>query len=185
MIVAGESGRDLLARACDPPGVEAPSAPMTEREFEYVYRATSGPLLGYLLAVTGRRDLADDLLQEAYVRLLAHPHPAMDLLGTRRYVFRVAANLLRDRWRRREDAVPPEPVEASYTPDLNTSLHVHLVLQQLKPRQRELLWLAYVEGMDHREIATVTGLGRLSIRMLLSRARKQAGALLAPERSLR
>jgi RNA polymerase sigma-70 factor, ECF subfamily len=48
------------------------------------------------------------------------------------------------------------------------------MLEHLKPKERELLWLAYVEGMDHAEIAAATGLGRLSVRTLLFRARNKA-----------
>ena len=54
------------------------------------------------------------------------------------------------------------------------------MLQHLKPRERELLWLAYVEGMDHAEISASTGLNRLSVRTLLFRARNRAKQFLAP-----
>jgi len=57
------------------------------------------------------------------------------------------------------------------------------MLQGLKPRARELLWLAYVEEMTHREIAAVTGLNVLSIRILLQRARREAQVLAGIERN--
>ena len=52
------------------------------------------------------------------------------------------------------------------------------MLQGLKPRARELLWLAYVEEMTHREIAAVTGPNVMSIRILLQRARREAHVML-------
>ncbi len=54
-------------------------------------------------------------------------------------------------------------------------------MQALKPRARQLLWLAYVEGMSHAEIAEATGLGVMSIRLLLFRARRHAAGLLRPD----
>ena len=45
-------------------------------------------------------------------------------------------------------------------------------LSALKPAQRALLWLAYVEGFSHSEIATTLGIKEKSIRVLLFRARK-------------
>ena len=42
----------------------------------------------------------------------------------------------------------------------------------MKPRERQILWLAYAEGYSHREIAEVTGLASASIRLLLFRARE-------------
>ena len=46
-------------------------------------------------------------------------------------------------------------------------------LEQLKPRERAMLWLAYVEGSSHKEIAEVVGLRAASIRLLLFRARRK------------
>ena len=42
---------------------------------------------------------------------------------------------------------------------------------ELKPRDRALLWLAYVEEHNHQEIASALGLARGSVKVLLSRAR--------------
>ncbi len=151
---------------------------MTEAEFQRLYDATSGAIGGYLAAVTGRRDVADDLLQETYCRLLAQSGSKkvaeLDALATRRYLFRIATNLLRDRWRAGEDKPFAEPAEASAAPQLESAIDIRAMLEHLKPREREMLWLAYVEGMDHAEIAAATGLGRLSVRTLLFRARNKA-----------
>ena len=52
------------------------------------------------------------------------------------------------------------------------------VFRELKPREQTLLWLAYVEGFEHREIAAALQLSERSVRVLLFRARKSlAGAL--------
>ena len=156
------------------------TSPMDEYEFTRLYNANSGPILGYLIAVTGRRDLADDLLQETFFRLLARPRAEMTAEDMRRYLFRIATNLLRDRWRSGVDKPYTEPVESSHAVDHDTALDVRAMLQTLKPRERELLWLAYVEGMSHTEIAAATGLARLSVRLLLYRARNKAALLLNP-----
>ncbi|HTW49170.1 MAG TPA: RNA polymerase sigma factor, partial [Acidobacteriaceae bacterium] len=158
-------------------GAERPAA-VSEPEFQRLYDATSRSILGYLVTSTGRRDVADDLLQETYCRLLAR-HAAvvaagLDASGLRRYLFRIATNLLRDRWRSGHDRPYAEPVEAGIAADLDTPIDVRGMLEHLKPKERELLWLAYVEGMDHKEIAAATGLGRLSVRTLLFRARGKA-----------
>ena len=72
---------------------------MDEWEFELLYAATARPILAYLIGVTGRRDVADDVLQETYCRFLVRQPAPMDENETRRYLFRIATNLLRDRWR--------------------------------------------------------------------------------------
>jgi len=153
---------------------------MDERDFQILYDRTARPLWAYLIRVSGRKDVADDVMQETYFRFLARKPQAMDGQATRKYLFRIATNLLNDRWRRKEDAEQPEIEEAGFSRDVDAHLDVQRTMQQLKPRERQLLWLAYVEEMNHAEIAAITGLGKLSIRMLLYRARQKAAGLLRP-----
>ena len=164
-------------------GLPEHTAPMGEAEFERLYSATAGPILGYLTAVSGRRDVAEDLLQEAYCRFLAQgPASAgLEAEAARRYLFRIASNLLRDRWRMGDGRPFTEPAESGAAANYDTTLEVQAMLQHLNPKERTLLWLAYVEGMDHAEIAAATGLGRLSVRTLLFRARGRARRLLEGE----
>jgi len=69
--------------------------------------------------------------------------------------------------------------------DSAAKIDVQRMMRTLKPRARQLLWLAYVEGMSHAEIAGVTGLSALSIRLLLFRARRHAAGLLKSNRMKR
>ena len=161
---------------------------LNQSEFTRLYEANSRAIFGYVIAVTGRRDVAEDLVQETFCRVLAERHAArigsMDANEARRYLFRVATNLVRDRWRSRDDtpATAYTIIEASAEISPETILDIRNVLAQLKPRQRELLWLAYVEGMNHAEIARAMGLAHLSVRILLYRARNEAKLLLHPSR---
>jgi RNA polymerase sigma-70 factor (ECF subfamily) len=177
-----DAGRGALARALDlsPTRLMPTRALIEAPEFQRLYDAHSGPILGYLAAVTAKKEVAEDLLQETFLRLLTRPLPPMDDDNTRRYLFRIATNLLRDRWRSGDATPYAESAEPAHTDDLDTSIAVRAALARLKPRERELLWLAYVEGMDHAEIAAATGLQRLSVRIALFRARRKAAELLSP-----
>jgi RNA polymerase sigma-70 factor, ECF subfamily len=161
---------------------EAQPRAVDEAAFQVLYDATSPRLRAYLLHVCRRPDVADDLLQETYCRWLMRRHPVMDDLQTRAYLFRIATNLVHDRVRSRIDSVVSEIPERASVPTIESRLDVRSTLRQLKPRERELLWLAYVEGMNHEEIAAATGLRALSIKILLFRARRKAAHLLAPHR---
>jgi RNA polymerase sigma-70 factor (ECF subfamily) len=163
------------------PGREQTTA--GEEVFMRLYEATSRPLWGYLEHASGRADVADDLLQETYCKFLLSKAPAMDEARTRSYLFRIATNLLHNRFRSREDAAYEEPPECGRETDEAARLDVREAMRRLKPRERELLWLAYVEGMSHAEIAAATGLGAMSIRILLYRARRKASGLLRPQRT--
>jgi RNA polymerase sigma-70 factor, ECF subfamily len=175
---ASGSARDSTAM---PVGATA----MDEQQFQLLYDATARPIHAYLIGVTGQRDIADDVLQETYFRFLSR-HPAgLPPAESRPYLFRIATNLLRDRWRARHEAQWPEGFDPGpshdHANDIDTQLDMRRVMKALKPRERELLWLAYVEGMSHQEIAIATGLTAVSIRPLLFRARKKAASLLRPE----
>jgi RNA polymerase sigma-70 factor (ECF subfamily) len=128
---------------------------MNESAFRAFYEQTATPLLRYLIGITRTPDIAEDILQEAYCRFLTARLPEMDDRQTRNYLFRIATNLVRDRWRRSEetsgtDDLVETPVLA---PHLDRSIGVRQAFDRLKPRERQLLWLAYVEGSNHQEIA--------------------------------
>ena len=58
-------------------------------------------------------------------------------------------------------------------------------MHQLKPRERSLLWLAYVQGCSYAEIAEVVGVRPSSLKSMLFRARRRLAAMLDPGIGLR
>lgn len=165
---------------------------MDEATFETLYDETARPLWSYVYRASGNATLADDILQETYYRFLraprVKPRVKMDKAQTKSYLYRIAGNLLRDHWRGKkrewqfaenanenagdDAAVSPGSLESPVSMDLERHF------QELKPQERALLWLAYVEGNEHREIARILGLNEKSIRVLLFRARRKLSGLL-------
>ena len=153
---------------------------MDEESFHRFYERSAPRLFAYLLRVSGERSVAEDLLQEAYCRFLSSKFSETDEASQRSYLFRIATNLMRDRWRRRREDPMPEtlPEPTSGLPAIDRQLGMRQAFQQLKARERQLLWLAYVEGSNHREISAATGLRHASIRLLLFRARHKLASLI-------
>jgi RNA polymerase sigma-70 factor, ECF subfamily len=150
-----------------------------EASFRSFYDQSAARLFSYLLRVSSERALAQDLLQETYLRFLTAKLPPLTDAMARHYLFRIATNLLRDRWRRhREEPLPNESDELSKAPPMDRQLEMRQAFQRLKLRERQLLWLAYVEGANHREIAECTGLRAGSVRLLLFRARRRLAKLI-------
>jgi RNA polymerase sigma-70 factor (ECF subfamily) len=153
---------------------------MDEQAFQFLYARTARPLRSYLGRVSGDPALADDLLQETYYRFLRARLPAMEEAHRKNYLFRIAANLLRDHFRSKRVLVPLPELPNGH----RTSKEIHLrsdlgrILQELPSRDRSLLWLAYAEGFSHREMAEILGLKEKSIRVMLFRARKTLAAML-------
>ena len=161
---------------------------MDEDAFRVFYDRTARPVWAYLSRMTGDPRLADDLLQETYYRFLrarvAHDSDA----HRRNYLFRIATNLVRDLRRRPhvEDARMgdsamtdhPDPQSADVAAAAARRVDLGRAMTHLKPRERDLLWLAYAQGSSHQEIADTLGLKRSSIKLLLFRARRRLAGLL-------
>jgi RNA polymerase sigma-70 factor (ECF subfamily) len=161
---------------------------MDEDTFRAFYDRTARPVWIYLARITGDRALADDLLQESYYRFLRADRCFDSETHRRNYLYRIATNLAHDRHRSRRGVVNV-PVPAEHDPsalashddvagDAERRTDVGRAMAKLKPRERELLWLAYAQGSSHEEIAQSLGLRRASIKMLLFRARRRLAALL-------
>src|SRR6201986_1151081 len=106
---------------------------LDDSSFRLLYGGTSQPLRAYLLHVSRRPDVADDLLQGTYCRYLMHRRTDMDESQTRSYLFRIATNLLHDRVRSRVDTMVPEIPERGHSPKLETRLDVRSTLLTAKP----------------------------------------------------
>jgi len=163
---------------------------MDEDAFRLFYDRTSRPVWAYLSRITGDPRLADDLLQEAYYRFLRSRAACDSDAHRRHYLFRIASNLAHDaRQRRRVDAVPlddtmdpPDPRSAESARHAAGRVDLSRAMARLKPRERDLLWLAYAQGSSHREIADTLGLKTGSIKLLLFRARRRLAGLLRGDR---
>lgn len=158
---------------------------MDEQAFRAFYDRTARTLWAYLSRITGDRQLADDLLQEAYYRFLRADKLYESDLHRRNSLFRIATNLAHDARRRRLTAPLTETREPATIPAAGDVAQAAVertdlarAMAQLKPRERQLLWLAYAQGESHQDIATTLGLKRGSIKLLLFRARRRLAALL-------
>lgn len=147
---------------------------MDQDGFERVYAQTAEPLRKYVIHVVGSVSTADDIVQDTYMRFVRRPPDGGHPRQVRAYLFTIATNLIRDHWReRRHDPMVPVPLDApASTRDYSLRLDMDHALRRLRPRERQLVWLAHVEGVDHRAIAKMTGLKHKSVRVLLFRARQ-------------
>ena len=167
-------------------------------ELEALFRAQRRRLWGLAYRLTGSAEDAEDVVQEAFVRLAARP-PDAPLEAGGPWLARVATNLGIDalrRRRRRAYVGPwlPSPVEGldgeelddrpSEGPDPevryglaeSASYAFLLALEALSPRQRAVLLLRDVLGHSAREAAEAIGASEGSVRVLHLRARRALAA---------
>jgi RNA polymerase sigma-70 factor (ECF subfamily) len=166
-------------------GVQDAAFVMDEDAFRAFYDRTARAVWAYLSRLTGDRQLADDLLQEAYYRFLRAGASHENDVHRRNSLFRIATNLARDAHRRRlarppliQHEVDETPAAGNLAATVERTTDLTRALGSLKPRERALLWLAYAEGSSHREIASALGLKTGSIKPLLFRARRRLAWIL-------
>jgi RNA polymerase sigma-70 factor (ECF subfamily) len=166
---------------------------MDEEAFRALYDRTARALWAYLSRMTGSRDLADDLLQETYYRFLRARSGYESDTHRRNALFQIATNLARDGHRRGRRAalvplsdgngLPELAAGADLARETQRRTDLSRAMARLRPRDREMLWLAYAQGSSHRDIAGTLGVKTASVRLLLFRARHKLAALLGGDLS--
>ncbi len=163
---------------------EAVSRTMNEATFEEIYERTARPLQAYVARISGNSALADDIVQETFLRFLRVTLKETDEAGIKSYLYKIATNLVYDHFRKTQRESKwqifstTEPASEIVYETFAEESDMMRVFQNLKPQERALLWLAYVEGYEHREIAVVLNLSTVSIKVLLFRARRRLAQLL-------
>jgi RNA polymerase sigma-70 factor (ECF subfamily) len=152
---------------------------MDEPIFEEIYTATARPLWAYVARISGSATAADDIVQETYLRFLNSPPKTGD---AKPYLYKIATNLVYDRFRRLKREGAQEDFSAAIEATFEGEAEMMQVFGRLKEQERALLWLAYVEGYEHREIASILKLNSMSVRVLLFRARRKLAQLLESEK---
>ena len=151
---------------------------MDEGAFQVFYQRTAPGLRSYIRRSAGSADVADDILQDAFLRFLRVAPDGLEPSQQKAYLYKIASSLLVDHWRRlnreqRWDWKTFVGKQTTADTPLDLRHDVSEVFRTLKPQQRSLLWLAYVEEFEHREIASMLGLRENSIKVLLFRARRK------------
>ena len=149
-------------------------ARLFEAHYDVLYR--------YLVRMTGDSDIAADMAQESFIRLVERQPEEQQIRG---WLFRVATNLVRDdsRVRRRRHQLLEEfpdrapvadaPVNPETMLELNERCaYVRTALEALSLKDRTLL-LMREEGFSHNEIARAVGTTTKSVGSMIARALKK------------
>jgi RNA polymerase sigma-70 factor (ECF subfamily) len=152
--------------------------------FDAVYDAFNRRLFTFLLRLSRRRDVAEDLIEETWLRLVKHAHRLDEDTRLGPWLFTVARNLHVSYVRSRllEDAAtggltsfwsfgasPPSPFEAAAARELEQ--RIEHALASLPAPSREVLLLVGIAGLDHSDAADVCGITPEALRQRLHRAR--------------
>lgn len=147
---------------------------MNDEDFCALYEAHARRLWAYVVRATRDTAAADDIVQDTFARVFsAKTMEAADSEHRRRYLYKVATNLIRRRYRRPVEADLRESESRSASISLDEKLAVEQALNALSDVERQTLWLGYVEGWSWREGARMIGYREGSVRQLAVRAKRR------------
>ncbi len=139
---------------------------------EELFAALESPLLHYALRLVGERGVAEDIVQDAFMRLHAQ---FSEVLEPRRWLYRTVHNLALNQRRKAgkvvalpvptpdngaeaTEAADPQPLPDEQIARWEGIGLVRLSLETLDARSRELIQLKFNEGLSYKEISARTGL---------------------------
>lgn len=152
---------------------------MDESTFESFYERTKHSLWLYVVKIIKDDALAKDIFQDAYTKFLQSSIEHKDEAGKKSYLYRIATNLMHDHWRKEKRQRGRLQEDPAWEPsnhignEINLRLDIGEAFKHLSSQHSTLLWLAYVEGYEHKEIAQMLKLREHSVKVLLFRAKQK------------
>ncbi len=158
-----------------------------EEQLTELFDLMQAPLCGYLMKLLGSLDEAEDVAQEAFLRLHSHIQGGKPVPNARAWLFRVAHNLAVDRQRSEHRAEPltddgwrqlgehladPAPQPEQTAMEREKMVRMRAALGRLSPQERHCLYLR-MEGLRYREIAEVLGVQTPTVVTFLTRGIKK------------
>jgi RNA polymerase sigma factor (sigma-70 family) len=136
---------------------------------EAVFAALEAPLLGYAMRMVGCRETAEDLVQDAFIKLHVQTEP---IHHPRRWLYNTLHNLALNHLRKAGKLISveeitarsmgewpdPQPLPDEQIAHCEAIGLVRLGLESLDARKRELIDLKFREGLSYKEIGARTGL---------------------------
>jgi len=160
-------------QATRPTPIEAPRAPDTE-SFRAFFDAEHDRLFGALYLITRRRDEAEELMQEAFLKVWERWDRVRAMDSADGYLYRVAMNEFRMRYRRARIAariVPHAVRRGDGIEEAEARSDVARALNRLGPRERAALVLTSLLGYPAGEAADLLGVKESTVRSLAAHAR--------------
>jgi RNA polymerase sigma-70 factor (ECF subfamily) len=154
--------------------------PTVKQPFEAIEEHV-GSVYRYALRLTRQPDLAEDLTQETFLRGWRSRQRLRDQRAVRVWLFRIATNLWTDQIRRgrfrpetlETEPICPRPLPAAASDERENVRMALAAMDELPPRQRQVLYLVTCENMAHADVATILEITDAAVKANLSLARKE------------
>lgn len=165
------------------------AAARDEGAFEQLVRRHTPALYAGALRATGSPELAQDVVQEAWLSAWLHLPGFRGQSTVRTWLVRIATTKALNAMRRRPPTAPldtaPEPSSAGTEQEAErreVAAAVRAAVAALPVRQREAVVLRDLEGLSYEQVAAALGCSVASVKSALFRGRQSLAGALAPYR---
>ena len=125
---------------------------MHHQFLEQLYEKHKTGIFRYALSILKSPTLAEDVLQETFVRLLQRNTPRSATDNVQAWLYRVARNICYDLLRKNKRETEPSDAVSS------AQFGYIELIQPLTPKEQEIVSLKILGNLSHKEIASVLGL---------------------------
>ena len=160
-----------------------------QRTLRGLFDSEESPLLRYAFALTGRRAVAEEIVQDVFLQLHTHWD---EVDSPRAWLYRSvrnrAFNYVRDHQREALTVSEQEVQTATTEIDSPDSMLLRMeatgtlrqIVEELSAEDRELVKLKYFENLKYREISEITGLSVSNVGYRLHHILKELATKLRP-----
>lgn len=156
--------------------------------FIKLYESSHSSLMSYGMKICAREELTRDCIHEVFLNLWEKRIKYDDVKDIRPYLFKCLRNVLIDHLKENPNNtksnyeitrngqpyknenffnLSPEDVIINREIEEESKSKIHLFIQQLSPRQKEIFYLKFYDGLSYQEIAETTGIKYQSVRNII------------------
>ena len=154
--------------------------------FISLYQKYKTPVFYYAYSILKDRGLAEDIMQETFIRVRAHAHQYRTYDNIRVWILRITHNLSLNCIRDRASEICAEDFETllpgkSTENNMEESDYINNILMKLPPEERLMFSLHYIHKYRYKEIAQSTHTPMGTVQTRCRTARKKLQQILAEE----
>ncbi len=149
---------------------------------ESAYNDYSDAIFRHCYLRVSNRDVGKDIMQDAFIKAYQYAKKGEKIDNVRAFLYKIANNLIIDYFRKAKEASLDAMKEVGFDPkgsdgaDFGTALDEEVVvrtLNKLRPEDRELIVMRYIDNLKPREIAVILGLAANTVSVRIHRAIKE------------
>lgn len=152
-----------------------------EKVFVEIFNEYGDAIFRFCMIKVSNVELAEDMTQEVFTRYWQYLRDGKEMTNTRSFLYTIANNMAKDWYKKKKAVSLDEKIEAGHLPidnesnpeEMSSYQEVLDAIEDLEQKDKEVLLLKHVEGLDPKDIAEVLGETANVISVRINRATKR------------